>query len=270
MCVTEGQFDIVVPSGTPGWTGSTTTFKASEYGKWSRGAITSEASFDLSANEMSLTCVPQPTTVYPGTTAGILSCAYQGLFDAATVSVFTAYMPVGSYGDVSNGIETKFFGYIEKITKINRTMVQFSVQDPLFLLNEQIPKRLIQSSCPWSFGDSNCKANAASYTQAFTLKSGSTQSLLTPTTAFTQPNGYFSQGIVTCTSGNNAGLSATVKVHASGNLELTTAWILPVAAGDTFSVVAGCDKTTSTCAAKFNNLINYGGCIAVPVPIEGV
>src|ERR1035438_3570173 len=61
---TSGQFDLTVPSGTPGWVGSTTTFYASQYGVWSRGAITSDASFDLHSNTMDLTCIPQLGTIY--------------------------------------------------------------------------------------------------------------------------------------------------------------------------------------------------------------
>jgi len=52
MYATEGQWDITVPSGTGGWSGSTTTFSATQYGRWNRGAITSEAGFNLEANDL--------------------------------------------------------------------------------------------------------------------------------------------------------------------------------------------------------------------------
>lgn len=279
MFVTEGQFDITIPTATPGnaW-GVAVTFLASEFGKWSRGPITSEAGFNLSANSMTLTCVPSAATLYYGSSSPLLSCAYQGLFDAAQVTVWTAYFPTNSYGTVTPGIEKKFFGYIEKINKINRVMVEFEVQDPFYLFNEKVPKRLIQSPCPWSFCDGNCGLTASNFTVSFTAKTGSTQSILTPTTAFARSAGYFTQGVVTCLTGQNAGLSATVKLHdTSGNLELVYPFILPVAAGDTYSVVKGCDKTTAMCAASIeasgtsiNNLNNYGGAIAVPVPVSGV
>jgi uncharacterized phage protein (TIGR02218 family) len=272
MYATEGEWDITVPSGTPGWTGLTKIFSSTTYGRWSRGAITSEAGFNLNANSMTLTCVPQQGTAFPGASVGLLSAAANGLFDASTVSVFTAYMPANGYGNVSAGVETKFFGFIEKVSKLNRTGVEFEVQDPLYLLNEKVPKRLIQSGCPWSFGDGNCNppGGIAAYTQAFTAKSGSTQWVLTPVTAFSQAAGYFTQGVVKCVTGANAGLSQTVKLHASGNLTVTSPWILPVAAGDTFSVVAGCDKSASTCAQKFTNQLHFGGAIDVPVPIQAI
>lgn len=266
--IAEGTWDITVPSGTPGWSGGTTTFSAGTAGRWTRGPITSDTGFSLSANSMTLKCVPQPGTHYPGTTTGILSAALNGLFDAAKVTAYTAYMPIGQYGVVTAGLETKFFGYVEKVNKINRVMVEFEVQDPLFLLNEKVPKRLIQSSCPWSFGDSNCNppGGISAFTQNFTAASGSTQNILTPVSAFSQPAGYFTQGIVTCLTGNNAGLSQTVKLHASGTIQSVMPWLLPVAVGDTFKVVAGCDKTATTCDQKFANKSNFGGAIDVPVP----
>ncbi len=285
LYATEGQFDITLTayvaspeSGTPGWTGSTTTFYASKYGKWSRGAITSAAGFDLSASEMSLTCVPQQSTAFPGLSLGILGAAFNGLFDACTVGVYTVYMPVGSYGDVSNGVETKFVGFIEKIKEIDRTHVEFTCEDPLYLLNQKIPARVIQSGCPWGFCDANCTLTASDYTISFTAKTGSTQSILTPATAFTQAAGYFSQGVLTCVTGDNAGLSVTVKVHDStGNLETVIPFLLPVTAGDTFTVIKGCDKSSSMCSktvkpdgSSISNLVHFGGAPLVPQPLSAV
>jgi len=279
MYATEGQWDITVPSGTGGWSGSTTTFSATQYGRWNRGAITSEAGFNLEANTMTLTCTPTQGVTYPGLTIGILNAAWNGLFDAATVNVYTTYMPLNNYGNVSYGIETKFGnGTITKINDINRTKVEFDCADPLYLANLKIPTRLFKATCPWSFADSNCTLNAANYTVDFTLKTGSTQYVMTPVTAFTQATGYFTQGVVTCTTGNNAGLGQTVKLHdSSGNLEVMNPWFLPVAAGDTFSVIKGCDKTMPTCAATTtasgtltNNLINFGGTPFTPVSQSAV
>ncbi len=120
---TDGQFDITIPSDTPGWSNPTTTFSAGLWGTWSRGAVTSDASFDLHANTMDLTCIPQQGTTYPGAPTGILNAALNGLFDACTVTVQTVYMPFGEYGNVSAGVETKFVGQITSITDISRNKV---------------------------------------------------------------------------------------------------------------------------------------------------
>jgi uncharacterized phage protein (TIGR02218 family) len=187
-------------------------------------------------------------------------------------------MPFGGYGNVSAGLETKWLGFIDKIKTIDRTHVEFECQDLFYLLNQNIPSRLIQSGCPWGFCDANCTLSAATYTVDFTAKTGSTTSTLTPVTAFTQATGYFSQGVVTCVTGGNAGLSQTVKLHdSSGNLDMTLPWLMPINAGDTFSVIKGCDKSATMCAATItpggssvDNLVHFGGMIAVPQPIEAV
>jgi uncharacterized phage protein (TIGR02218 family) len=276
---TDGQFDITVPSGTTSWSGATTTFKATTYGRWLRGAITSEASFQMKSNDMTLTCTPQPATVYPGMSVGILNAALHGLFDAATVTVYTAYMPLGSYGTIpAGGIETKFVGTITKVTDITRTKVVFACADPMYLLDMKVPSRLYQSNCPWMFCDSNCTLSAANYTVAFTAKSGSTQNALTPVSAFTQAAAYFSQGVVKCTAGANVGLSQTVALHdGSGNLNLLAPWLLPVTAGDTFTVIKGCDKTLTMCSTQknaagtvTNNNLYFGGMPYIPVPTSVV
>jgi uncharacterized phage protein (TIGR02218 family) len=279
---TSGQWDITVKTGTAGWvngTGSnlsTTTFYAEKYGRWERGAITIEGSSNLNSNSMSLSLTPEAGTMYPGlSSVPILNAALNGMFDAATVTVWTAYMPLGNYGNVSNGIETKFYGQIAKINDIDSLSVEFDVADPFYLLGGsagKVPRRLYKPDCPWNFGDANCGVNLAGtsvggyhITQAFTAASGSTQWILAPATAFSQPAGYFTQGIVTCTSGANGGLSWTVKLHdSSGYLELMNPMLLPPNAGDSFSVVAGCDRTLTTCTNKFNNATNFGGTPWVP------
>ena len=271
LCVTEGQWDITCNAGKPGWTREQTTFKATQYGRWSRGAITSEAGFKLAAGTMKLTCIPQQGTTYPGLDMGMAEAALAHLFDASTVWCYTAYFFANSYGDVTNGIETKFQGTITKVPKIGRNIIQFDVADPLYLLGLKVPSRLMQANCGWSFCDANCTLSAAAYTVDFTAASGSTQTVLTPATAFTQAAGYFTQGVIKCLTGANAGLSQTVKVHASGNLTTFVPWILPVAPGDTFSVIKGCDKTITTCTTQKNaagtttdNSSNHGGTPLVP------
>lgn len=269
---TDGQWDITVPSGTPNWSGSTTVFHATQYGRWERGAITSEATFGLTAGTMSLTCIPQQGTSYPGMSVGILNAAFNGLFDAAKVTVYTAYMPAGAanYGNVSHGLETKFGnGTITKIVDINRTKVEFEAADPLYLANQKVPSRLIQTNCPWSYGDGNCNPVGGIKTQTFTAAAGTTAYALIPSsvTGHLAVSTYYTQGVVKCTSGANSGLSQTVKFHSgSGVLTMTFPWLVAPSTGDTFIVTAGCDKSVTTCDQKHGNKIHFGGAIAVPVP----
>jgi hypothetical protein len=84
-------------------------------------------------------------------------------------------------------------------------------------------------------------------------------------------SGYWSQGVITFTSGANNGLSAFVEASASsGAVKLRTP--LPVAptVGDTFSIIPGCDKSQATCKGKFNNLAHFTGFPFVPTPESGL
>lgn len=76
-------------------------------------------------------------------------------------------------------------------------------------------------------------------------------------------NGWFTSGALVWTTGQNAGLEGHVKAHlATGEDTVIELWLappMPVADGDTFEVTAGCDKTAATCAAKFDNILNFRG-----------
>lgn len=253
--------------------GETATFSAGQFGVWSRGKITTEAGHAMGSNTMELTCTPQQNTLFPGLALGLLNGALGGLFDGATVWVFTSYFDLDAYGDVSAGIETKFQGTITKIQQLGRNKVVFECADPLYMLNTKVPTRLYQSNCPWAFCDDNCTLALADYTVNFTAASGSNASSLTPSSAFSQADNYFAQGVVTCLTGANTGLSQTVKIHKSGVLTLVLPFLLPVTAGDTFGVIKGCDKTLSMCKAtvkasgtSIDNSINFGGTPFVPPP----
>ena len=277
LYATEGQFDLTIPAALSP-VGAPMTFHAYQYGAWNRGKITSEASFRCQSNSMPLTLLPKMGAMYPGLALSVLNAAFNHLFDGAVVWVWCAYMPFGQYGTVQV-VETKFQGRIVRSPGIGRVKCEFEVADPFFLLNQKAPSRLFQSNCYKSFADANCGLNPANYTVTFTAKTGSTQTTLTPTNAFSQADGYFTQGVVTCLSGANVGLSQTVKSHVGGVITLMVPWLLPIAAGDTFSAIKGCDQTPTTCAGmKWANgeaepgnwQIRFGGTPYCPPPTTGV
>lgn len=72
--------------------------------------------------------------------------------------------------------------------------------------------------------------------------------------------GYFDYGLMTFTSGLNAGLSMEVKRYITGIIELQLPMPYPVAEGDTYSLVAGCGKRfNEDCKARYNNVVNFRG-----------
>jgi uncharacterized phage protein (TIGR02218 family) len=76
-------------------------------------------------------------------------------------------------------------------------------------------------------------------------------------------DGWFRQGRIAFTSGALTGLSFTIAEHRreAGVTRLSLwepAFAVP-APGDTFTVVAGCDKRRETCRDKFANILNFQG-----------
>lgn len=78
-------------------------------------------------------------------------------------------------------------------------------------------------------------------------------------------DGWFSHGLLTWTTGANAGARAHIKTQgAGGALSLWLPSGAGVAPGDTFDATAGCDKRFETCRAKFSNAINFRGFHLMP------
>lgn len=83
----------------------------------------------------------------------------------------------------------------------------------------------------------------------------------------TDTTGYFTQGVVTFTSGLNTGLSRFVIEYQAGGLtKIIDALPYPPSPGDAFTILPGCDKSQPTCDHKFSNLIHFGGQPFIPQP----
>ncbi len=247
------------------------TYYGSKFGAWERGKITSEASFDLKANDMTLSVLAPGTLAYPNTSVTMMGAAQLGLFDAALVQVFTAYWPIGQMPNsyvASWGIETKFAGYIKPNGSIGRSKLEFEVADALYLLNQKLPRNIIQASCRHTLYDPNCTMVATNFKSAtMTVASGSTRQSINTTATLGQSPPIFTQGYITFLTGQNAGLSFTIKQQISTtNLLLAASVPLPLAIGDTFTAFFGCAKTAAVCQGTFNNLVHIGATPFVPSP----
>lgn len=77
-------------------------------------------------------------------------------------------------------------------------------------------------------------------------------------------SGYFDYGLLTMTSGASEGLSMEVKSYVPGQITLQLPFPFTVAAGDTYSLTAGCDRSFATCRDRFNNVLNFRGEPYVP------
>jgi uncharacterized phage protein (TIGR02218 family) len=175
------------------------------------------------------------------------------LVDWSNPSVFTL-MRNGSLGQITRG----------------RAKAEVELRGLSHRLN-QPTARLATRTCWHTLGDSSCGVALAGYTDSGTVAVVDTsltrQKFTASGMADTAGTKYF-HGLVTFTTGQNAGLSGEVRYQtlASGITTITIALPLPytISAGDSFSIVRGCDKTAPTCNGSFANIANFGGFPRMP------
>jgi len=79
-------------------------------------------------------------------------------------------------------------------------------------------------------------------------------------TARTEPDGFFDFGVVTWTTGSNAGIGESVKTHASDAFVLYRDLPFDIEVGDQYSMTKGCGKLIDTnCRDEFDNVRNFQG-----------
>lgn len=187
---------------------------------------------------------------------------YAGLFDGAAAEAWlvpwagTGQMRrllKGTFGPVEltpTGFKTELVGDGERLK-----------QTPLV--------RTLQPGCRWQFTGPGCEKDPAPITVTGTIDSGTGLRGFTDAARAETP-GYFRRGVVTFTSGANAGISAEIKEHEAGGV--FTLWPrlpFPILPGVTYEMTPGCTNLKVTeggcngCTA-WGNLLRYGGFDKVP------
>jgi len=273
-CYVVDIFTVVLPSGlavyaTDGQlplTFSGHVYLPTRWGSWrcngtkvGLGSMNASADFEIFAGL---------DETMPTWNCTINQAAQLGLFDAASILIQTLYM--AEYGDTSLGAVIRFGGQITEFTPIGRTTIKGQAKGYTYSLNQNMPRKLLQPSCGWTLYDAGCTVNPTGFTFSNTVGSGTNNIVITANTAISQPSGYFTQGVLKFTSGQNSGLSQGITTHAGNLLTLARPFPFPVALGDAFNIIAGCDHTALTCQQKFSNLTfgstpnNFGGMPFIP------
>ncbi|MBX9592486.1 MAG: DUF2163 domain-containing protein [Hyphomonadaceae bacterium] len=125
--------------------------------------------------------------------------------------------------------------------------------------------RLFQAGCDADLGDARCGVDLANSAWRGTgiIIAASSPRLLTASGLSGFVAGWFTRGLLTFTAGANAGRAQEVKRHVLAGevatIELWQPMARAMAAGDAFTVTAGCDKQFATCRAKFANAASFRG-----------
>ncbi len=180
-----------------------------------------------------------------------------GLYDFAEIDIFQV-----NYADLSQGKLILRRGWLGEV-RFSKSHFTAEVRG----LTQRLAKtlgELYSPSCRAKLGDTRCKKLLGSFTiSGATVDSASDRQHFSDA-ALTQIAGYFNYGVVTFTSGANAGLSMEVKEYTPGKVTLVLPMPYTISAGDNYTIIAGCDKSFDTCVAKFNNAINFRGEPHVP------
>lgn len=186
----------------------------------------------------------------------------RGLYDGAVITQWAvdfrdverrAKLSVGRAGEIRRGagaFEMEVLGQTE-------------------LLNRPVG-RIYQRLCDAELGDARCGVDLSGAMN----KTGTVAAVqdarrfVVGGNAGDEAPGFFSAGRLEWTSGANAGASATVRsFYAQSGLRVIDLWNTPEVAiepGDGFRVYAGCDKSATTCKAKFANFDNFRGFPMIP------
>lgn len=158
-----------------------------------------------------------------------------------------------------------FAGRVDDV-QVHRGGAKVGVVSDLSLLDVKVPSNLFQPACSVTLFDSVCGVSRAGWQSSSTVTNTPTPTNRVFDSALAPAAGLYDLGSVTFTSGQNAGISRTVRSCTTGG---TFTLIAPLpfapAAGDAFTVLPGCDKTMATCSGRFNNLPRYRGQPFIPV-----
>lgn len=185
-----------------------------------------------------------------------------GLFDDAGVEIFRV-----NWADPAQRVLTRS----GSLGEVRRSGGAFTAEVRGLAHYLQQPKgRLYQFTCDADLGDARCGVNLALavYKGAGAVTALNSPRVFNASGLASFAGNWFQRGLLSWTSGANAGLSMEVKRHdvSAGvvQIELWQAMAQAIAVADQFTLAAGCDKQFATCKNKFSNLVNFRGFAQMP------
>jgi uncharacterized phage protein (TIGR02218 family) len=218
-----------------------------------------KANVGLEVDKQQITIAARPTDLING--APLLVALRDGAFDGASVQRHRVFLTAPD-GAAVGGV-TLFKGRVSTVDQVGRTTATLTIASDLVILDYDMPRNLFSPTCNHTLYDSGCGVVRGTYAVNGAAGAGSTTMTILCAAAAAQ----HAQGSIVFSSGANANVRATVKSVVVGSA-LNLIYPLPFApaAGDAFTVYAGCDHTQSTCASRFSNLANFRGFPYVPPP----
>ncbi|MDC5298326.1 DUF2163 domain-containing protein [Acinetobacter baumannii] len=197
----------------------------------------------------------------------IAQAFHNGILDGARFKLERIFMDMNTPTDTSAGTLVLFEGRIVE-PELNRYKINASVVSDVDNLKLQMPRNLYTPGCLNTLFDSTCGLLSADFAVNTTVGTNSTPNRIL--CDLSQPQGWFTQGVVEFLEGANIGIKRTVRLHEAGSLILTLPLLKMPEIGEAIRVYPGCDKRLDTCTNRFNNRARFRGAPFVPVPETSV
>jgi uncharacterized phage protein (TIGR02218 family) len=175
-----------------------------------------------------------------------------GKFDNAEIDIFLVnrdnldgekiYVSRGYFKDIQL-IDNKFYVKIEGVLSLLKKTIT-ETYSPL---------------CRACFCDHRRKLNRSDYTFIGSVDVVNSKINFFSNALVAFEKNYFKYGIITFTDSVNINQKIEIQESDSGVIVLKNNPYFDIILGDSFEILAGCDKTINTCATKFSNNVNFRG-----------
>ena len=186
-----------------------------------------------------------------------------GRYDNAAVTIWQVQW------DNVDTRQIRFRGTLGEITRSGAAF-QADLRGLAEALNQPQGKSYLKT-CSAVLGDRACRVDTATdarFVAEVEIDRDTDGQLFDLTTLVPFNDRWFENGLIIGTAGAAEGLTATIKHDVlEGNRRQLTLWAplqVPIVPGDTFRLIAGCDKRAVTCREKFENLLNFQGFPHIP------
>lgn len=176
-----------------------------------------------------------------------------GFYDYATIQIC-----IVNYADLTMGDLKIRKGTLGQI-KVQNGQFSAEIRGLSFYFGTVIGKTF-GPPCRADLGDADCTVDLSPLRQTGSVDTFSDAREFVPASGLSPADpGYFTDGVLTWTSGANNGALIEVSDWDGTTVTLFESMPFPIAHGDTFTIEPGCNKTIGDCFGKFNNIANFRG-----------